>query len=69
MSAGVANAIERIQMKASEAMTAGLERGPWANDWTGRTMAVYRSKLRAVSVKTEIPTEVSLKKEEEIKSK
>ena len=58
--AGIANAIDRIQMKLSEMTTPNLERCPLAKDWTGRTMAMNRSRLRAVRVKTETPTEVSL---------
>jgi hypothetical protein len=57
--AGKAKPSDANQMTARVMMMHGFDLGPATYDWTGLTITLYRSKLRAVSVKTEMPTEVS----------
>lgn len=51
--------MEINQIPAIQIMIDSFDLELVTNDSTGFTMAEYRSKLRAVSVKTETPTDVS----------
>ena len=56
--AGKASPIEVTQMTDTQTMMTNFGFGPLRNG-TRRSIAVYLSKLRTVSVKTETPTDVS----------